>query len=91
MGLVPIKVAIWGPFVLINFGATSNDSPYSEGVGNEWLGDAAEILSANGVDTSLKYLCRRTYILECNWKVRVMLKFTSVLCILLPCNIKGKS
>ncbi|XP_057786327.1 choline monooxygenase, chloroplastic [Salvia miltiorrhiza] len=69
MGLVPLKVAIWGPFILINFGVTSNDSHDSEGVGNEWLGDAAQILSANGVDASLQYVCRRTYTLECNWKV----------------------
>ncbi|KAH6837914.1 choline monooxygenase [Perilla frutescens var. hirtella] len=69
MGLVPLRVAIWGPFVLINFGVKSNDSPNLKGVGNEWLGDAAEIMSANGVDTSLKYVCRRTYMLECNWKV----------------------
>lgn len=69
MGLVQLKVAIWGPFVLINFGVMPNDSPDLERVGNEWLGDAAEILSANGVDTSLKYVCRRTYTLECNWKV----------------------
>lgn len=69
MGLVPLKVAIWGSFVLINSGVMSNDNLDSKGMGNEWLGDAAEIMSANGVDTSLKYVCRRTYMLECNWKV----------------------
>lgn len=69
MGLVPLKVAIWGPFVLINFGVMSNEGLDTKAVGNEWLGSAAEILSANGVDTSLKYVCRRAYALECNWKV----------------------
>ncbi|XP_073034468.1 choline monooxygenase, chloroplastic [Primulina eburnea] len=71
MGLVPLKVAIWGPFVLINF----NEETRHEGevdsqvVGDEWLGSTAEILSNNGVDTSLDYVCRRTYTIECNWKV----------------------
>ncbi|XP_017254908.1 choline monooxygenase, chloroplastic isoform X2 [Daucus carota subsp. sativus] len=30
---------------------------------------ASEILSVNGVDSSLSYLCRQEYIIECNWKV----------------------
>lgn len=38
-------------------------------VGMEWLGSTSEILSTNGVDTSLSYLCRREYTIECNWKV----------------------
>ncbi|KAK6139794.1 hypothetical protein DH2020_026470 [Rehmannia glutinosa] len=70
MGLVPLKVAVWGPFVLINFdGVSPNEDPGTEAVGNEWLGSAAEILSSSGVDTSLDYVCRRVYTLECNWKV----------------------
>ncbi|KAK6139762.1 hypothetical protein DH2020_026522 [Rehmannia glutinosa] len=69
MGLVPLKVAVWGPFVLINFdGVSPNEDPGTEAVGNEWLGSAAEILSSSGVDT-LDYVCRRVYTLECNWKV----------------------
>ncbi|KAL2553918.1 choline monooxygenase [Forsythia ovata] len=35
-------------------------------VGNEWLGTSAELLSANGVDTSLDYVCKREYTIECN-------------------------
>lgn len=74
MGLVPLKVAIWGPFVLINFEALSEDEALdTKSVGEEWLGNAAEILSANGVDTSLKYICTRTYTLDCNWKVCLQL------------------
>ncbi|KAK6147408.1 hypothetical protein DH2020_018320 [Rehmannia glutinosa] len=70
MGLVPLKVAVWGPFVLINFdGVSPNEDPGTEAVGNEWLGSAAEILRSSGVDTSLDYVCRRVYTLECNWKV----------------------
>ncbi|KAI3443396.1 hypothetical protein Pfo_000061 [Paulownia fortunei] len=70
MGLVPLKIAIWGPFVLINFeGVMQKEGLGTEAVGNEWLGSAADILGANGVDTSLDYVCRRVYTLECNWKV----------------------
>lgn len=73
MGLVPLKVAVWGPFVLINFdgGMRHEEEVDTQAVGNEWLGSSstAEILSTNGVDTSLDYICRRTYTIECNWKV----------------------
>ncbi|GFP91783.1 choline monooxygenase chloroplastic [Phtheirospermum japonicum] len=70
MGLVPLKVAIWGPFVLISFdGVLPNEHFDTENVSNEWLGIAAEILSTNGIDTSLDYVCRRVYTLDCNWKV----------------------
>ncbi|KAL0302403.1 UNVERIFIED_CONTAM: Choline monooxygenase, chloroplastic [Sesamum angustifolium] len=71
MGLVQLKVSIWGPFVLINFdgGMMPQEGLDTNGVGHEWLGSTAEILSSNGVDTSLVYVCRRVYTLECNWKV----------------------
>ncbi|PIN19115.1 Choline monooxygenase [Handroanthus impetiginosus] len=71
MGLVPLKVATWGPFVLINFegGVMPKEGLDTKAVGDEWLGAAAEILSTNGVDTSLDYVCRHVYTLECNWKV----------------------
>ncbi|KAL7137124.1 hypothetical protein ABFS83_10G072300 [Erythranthe nasuta] len=71
MGLVPIRVAAWGPFVLVNFedGATPNEILDNKTVSSEWLGSAAEVLSANGIDSSLDYVCRRVYTLECNWKV----------------------
>lgn len=36
---------------------------------HEWLGSCADVLSLNGVDASLSYVCRREYTIECNWKV----------------------
>ncbi|KAK4483759.1 hypothetical protein RD792_010961 [Penstemon davidsonii] len=70
MGLVPLKVVVWGPFILINFEEVlSKENVDTKTVSNEWLGSTAEMLSANGVDTSLDFVCRRVYTLECNWKV----------------------
>ncbi|KAL7137108.1 hypothetical protein ABFS83_10G072100 [Erythranthe nasuta] len=70
-GLVSIRVAVWGPFVLVNFedGANPNKILDNKDVSSEWLGNAAELLTANGIDTSLDYVRRRVYTLECNWKV----------------------
>ncbi|CAL5040294.1 unnamed protein product [Urochloa decumbens] len=65
-GLVPIKVATWGPFVLARF---DDESTEGDVVGDEWLGSASELLSTNGIDTSLPHICRREYIINCNWKV----------------------
>ncbi|CAN6176934.1 unnamed protein product [Urochloa humidicola] len=65
-GLIPIKVATWGPFVLARF---DDESTEGDVVGDEWLGSASELLSTNGVDTSLPHICRREYIINCNWKV----------------------
>uniref|UniRef100_A0ACD5UIH4 Uncharacterized protein n=1 Tax=Avena sativa TaxID=4498 RepID=A0ACD5UIH4_AVESA len=67
-GLIPIKVAIWGPFVLARFDDFSEDT-IDDVVEDEWLGSASELLSRNGIDTSLHHLCRREYIIQCNWKV----------------------
>ncbi|KAJ6331808.1 hypothetical protein OIU76_010235 [Salix suchowensis] len=69
-GLKLLNVATWGPFVLLNL--EKEILPQQEGddtVGNEWLGSCSEFLGANGVDSSLSYLCRRVYDIECNWKV----------------------
>ncbi|XP_021970709.1 choline monooxygenase, chloroplastic isoform X2 [Helianthus annuus] len=70
-GLVPLRVAVWGPFILLNLekGAFSQQG-CDDNVGMEWLGSSSKILSTNGVDTSLSYVCRREYIIECNWKDR---------------------
>ncbi|KAJ4709206.1 Choline monooxygenase [Melia azedarach] len=70
-GLVPLKVATWGPFVLLNIekGIIPHQEVASNEVGDEWLGSFSEQLSLNGVDSSLSYLCRREYTIECNWKV----------------------
>lgn len=69
-GLVSLGVASWGPFILLNM--EPENFPHQQSLGNvgtEWLGSASEILSVNGVDSSFSYLCRREYIIECNWKV----------------------
>lgn len=70
-GLIPIKVATWGPFVLLNLEkeSLSQKEVDSHNVTKEWLGSCSEILSTNGVDSSLSYVCRREYMIECNWKV----------------------
>lgn len=70
-GLLPLNVATWGPFVLINLDHEifPQQNSANEAVKNEWLGSASEILSKNGVDSSLKHVCRREYTIECNWKV----------------------
>lgn len=41
----------------------------SDAVAKEWLGSCSDILSRNGVDSSLSFVCRREYTIECNWKV----------------------
>ncbi|KAG5594180.1 hypothetical protein H5410_035412 [Solanum commersonii] len=71
MGLVPVRVAIWGPFILVNFenGVLPKEEADVDLVGNEWLGNSSQILTDGGVDSSLSFLCRREYTIECNWKV----------------------
>ncbi|KAL4297580.1 hypothetical protein GQ457_12G025300 [Hibiscus cannabinus] len=64
-GLVPIKVATWGPFVLLNL----DKEIVTDKIASEWLGSSSELLSLNGVDSPLSFVCRREYIIECNWKV----------------------
>ncbi|OEL37452.1 Choline monooxygenase, chloroplastic [Dichanthelium oligosanthes] len=68
-GLVPIKVAAWGPFVLARFDDGSTEGDVGDVVGDEWLGSASSLLSTNGIDNSLPHICRREYIINCNWKV----------------------
>ncbi|OWM89049.1 choline monooxygenase, chloroplastic [Punica granatum] len=71
-GLIPIKVATWGPFVLLNLEKDASSQLEVDGdvVSHEWLGSCSNILSMNGVaDSSLTYICRREYTIECNWKV----------------------
>ncbi|KAJ6854108.1 choline monooxygenase, chloroplastic [Iris pallida] len=70
-GLIPVSVAIWGPFVLINMDESilPQHLAAKEMVENEWLGSASNIFSSNGIDSSLEHVCRREYTIECNWKV----------------------
>ncbi|KAK9697204.1 hypothetical protein RND81_08G021100 [Saponaria officinalis] len=67
-GLLPIRVATWGPFIVVNFGDLQADVD-ARFLEDEWLGSSAKLLSDNGVDSSLSYICRREYTLDCNWKV----------------------
>jgi len=57
-GLVPVKVATWGPFVLARFDDESTEGDAGDVVGDEWLGSASKLLSTNGIDTSLPHICR---------------------------------
>lgn len=51
-------------------------------VESNWLGSSSDVLKNNGVDSSLSYVCRREYTIECNWKVQ------SILCLIfLPYSI----
>ncbi|CAI9105231.1 OLC1v1004108C4 [Oldenlandia corymbosa var. corymbosa] len=71
MGLVPLRAAVWGPFVLINFdkGSLAQQESDTDAVGAEWLGSTKEILSSRIIESSLSFICRREYTIECNWKV----------------------
>lgn len=73
-GLIPLNVATWGPFVLLNVGKESSTHQEVDGnmVESEWLGSCSDALKTNGVDSSLSYVCRRVYDIECNWKVRCL-------------------
>ncbi|GAB2219093.1 hypothetical protein Droror1_Dr00006721 [Drosera rotundifolia] len=71
-GLVPIRVDEWGPFVAINLDKGHWTKPEADGdiMGHDWLGSSSEILRAGGViDSTLSFLCRREYTIDCNWKV----------------------
>ncbi|KAG7545672.1 Aromatic-ring-hydroxylating dioxygenase alpha subunit C-terminal domain [Arabidopsis suecica] len=72
MGLKPLKVAVWGPFVLLKVTQdTSRDGEVeTDGlVASEWLGTSVGRLSQGGVDSPLSFICRREYTIDCNWKV----------------------
>lgn len=68
-GLRPLNVATWGPFVLLNVNRSPLEKIEDSVVGDEWLGGCSQILKRSGVDSSLIYVCRRVYDIECNWKV----------------------
>lgn len=40
---------------------------------DEWLGSSSDVMVTGGVaDSSLAYLCRREYTIDCNWKVVIV-------------------
>lgn len=71
-GLVPIRTATWGPFVLISLGENKAMGESST-IEEAWLGSAAPIMVAAGIDTSLQHVATREYLLNCNWKVKISL------------------
>ena len=63
LGLVPVQVDAWGPFVFVN---PDTDAPPLA----EHLGELPELLAAAGLDLdSLRFLKRSTSEYEANWKV----------------------
>jgi phenylpropionate dioxygenase-like ring-hydroxylating dioxygenase large terminal subunit len=63
LGLVPLQVETWGPFVFVNPDPTA--SPLAA-----VLGDVPERLAAAGIDVSaLRFRTRVEYELQANWKV----------------------
>jgi choline monooxygenase len=73
MGLKPLRVAVWGPFVLLKVTAATSrkgEVETDELVASEWLGTSVGRLSQGGVDSPLSYICRREYTIDCNWKVK---------------------
>nr|AAV91779.1 choline monooxygenase [Salicornia europaea]AGD99673.1 choline monooxygenase [Salicornia bigelovii] len=64
-GLVPLKVAEWGPFVLIS---VDKNLPETD-PGTEWLGSSAEDVKAHAFDPNLQFIHRSEFPMECNWKV----------------------
>ncbi len=63
MGLVPIPLKTWGPFVLLNFSKNPHDLPKS-------FNDLFERLEKTEFQ-KLKFITRRAYEFGCNWKVYV--------------------
>jgi len=65
LGLVPVSVDTWGPFVFVN------PDPDAEPLAAA-LGDLPEVVAAHGLDVNaLEYRERQSYELRANWKVAV--------------------
>ncbi|KAF3591799.1 hypothetical protein DY000_02027585 [Brassica cretica] len=62
MGLKPLRVAVWGPFVLLKVTQATwkkEEDVESDGlVASEWLGSSVGRLSEGGVDSPLSFICR---------------------------------
>ncbi|EOA18512.1 hypothetical protein CARUB_v10007064mg [Capsella rubella] len=72
MGLKPLRVAVWGPFVLLKVTQATSRMGEDESdalVASEWLGTSVGRLSEGGVVSPLSFICRREYTMDCNWKV----------------------
>jgi len=71
-GLVPIRVATWGLFVIVNL-AESKASEAGSTAEEVWLGSAGPALTAAGINSSLQHVATREYVMSCNWKVTLIL------------------
>ena len=65
LGLVPVAVDTWGPFVFIN--PDTDAGPLSDA-----LGDLPEVVAANGLDVDvLRFHTRVPYTIDANWKIGI--------------------
>jgi phenylpropionate dioxygenase-like ring-hydroxylating dioxygenase large terminal subunit len=65
LGLVPVQVGTWGPFVFAN---PDKDSPGLDLA----LGDLAEVVADNGLDVdALRFHHRVSYEVKANWKIAI--------------------
>ena len=65
LGLVPVQVDTWGPFVLVN---PDLDAPGLEVA----LGSLPEVVAANGLDVdALRFHHRVSYEIQANWKIAI--------------------
>lgn len=63
MGLVPVSVGTWGPFVF------ANPDPQAEPLSSA-LGDLPEVVAEHGLDVdSLRFNLRSRYEIRANWKI----------------------
>ncbi|GBF97413.1 hypothetical protein Rsub_09579 [Raphidocelis subcapitata] len=65
-GLRPIAAREWGPFVFLWLGGGGAGQPPPL---EDWLGDAGARMAELGVLDPLVHVARRSYEINCNWKV----------------------
>ena len=65
LGLVPVQVGTWGPFVFVN---PDMDAPPLDAA----LGNLPEVVAENGLDVeSLRFHSRGFYEIQANWKIAI--------------------
>jgi choline monooxygenase len=69
-GLVGLAVNTWGPWVWIHLGGLQIDRPCAIGGLQDYLAPFPERAAGLGLE-SLRFVARREYQLQCNWKVFV--------------------
>ncbi|KAI5060463.1 hypothetical protein GOP47_0024883 [Adiantum capillus-veneris] len=69
-GLLPISIATWGPFVLLNFSLPCADLKLDHNaVDKDWLGDAHSAIESADINAELCHIATKEYLVNCNWKV----------------------